>query len=250
MLGFPCVTCRTKLISVEYLHYCLKVSEKSCIIALLRFSMLYNGVIILNIFLSVAKSVLTALYQYFFVSLIFAFIIMICYLFVIKNNSSGIGIRQTLKLWGSSFKSSFDFRLLFFLVFYCAMIGFRTLLGRGLFTNPLQNVFGDWALYNISGKSVVSSYGLENIILFVPFSFLFLWYLNTRRSRKGIFRSFFVSVIAAMLFSVLIEFSQLLFCLGTFQFSDLVYNTSGGIIGSLIYLACWKIKCLIMKNKK
>ena len=36
-------------------------------------------------------------------------------------------------------------------------------------------------------------------------------------------------------FSFMIEFTQLLFHLGTFQISDLTYNTLGGAVGGVIY---------------
>ena len=36
-------------------------------------------------------------------------------------------------------------------------------------------------------------------------------------------------------FSFLIEFTQLLFHLGTFQISDLFFNTIGGLAGGIIY---------------
>lgn len=39
----------------------------------------------------------------------------------------------------------------------------------------------------------------------------------------------------AFLFSIIIEFSQLMFKLGTFQLSDIVFNTLGGFIGGIIY---------------
>ena len=44
-------------------------------------------------------------------------------------------------------------------------------------------------------------------------------------------------IVANGLFSFVIEFSQLLFHLGTFQISDLVYNTLGGTIGGLDLMA-------------
>ena len=43
-------------------------------------------------------------------------------------------------------------------------------------------------------------------------------------------------------FSFLIEFTQLLFHLGTFQISDLTYNTLGGAVGGIIYCFIWKFK--------
>lgn len=39
----------------------------------------------------------------------------------------------------------------------------------------------------------------------------------------------------SFLFSLGIEFTQLFLKLGSFQLSDLVYNTLGGLIGGLIY---------------
>ena len=40
---------------------------------------------------------------------------------------------------------------------------------------------------------------------------------------------------AVAIFSFLIEFTQLLFHLGTLQISDLTYNTLGGAVGGVIY---------------
>ena len=42
-------------------------------------------------------------------------------------------------------------------------------------------------------------------------------------------------------FSFMIEFAQLLFHLGTFQISDLTYNTLGGAVGGVIYCVGYKI---------
>lgn len=43
-------------------------------------------------------------------------------------------------------------------------------------------------------------------------------------------------------FSFMIEFTQLLFHLGTFQISDLTYNTLGGAVGGMIYYNIWKVR--------
>ena len=49
----------------------------------------------------------------------------------------------------------------------------------------------------------------------------------------------------AFIFSVSIEMLQLLLRLGTFQLSDIFYNTVGGIIVGLMYCAVMKVrKCL------
>ena len=47
----------------------------------------------------------------------------------------------------------------------------------------------------------------------------------------------------AFIFSVSIEMLQLLLRLGTFQLSDIFYNTVGGMIGGLMY-------CAVMKARK
>ena len=46
----------------------------------------------------------------------------------------------------------------------------------------------------------------------------------------------------SFLFSISIEFLQLFLRLGTFQLSDIVYNTLGGLLGGLIYFIAYKIK--------
>lgn len=45
------------------------------------------------------------------------------------------------------------------------------------------------------------------------------------------------------IFSISIEMLQLLLRLGTFQLSDIFYNTVGGMIGGLMY-------CAVMKARK
>ena len=50
------------------------------------------------------------------------------------------------------------------------------------------------------------------------------------------------SIKAAFLFSLTIEFLQLFLRLGTFQLSDLCYNTLGGAIGGVLYWMGWKVK--------
>lgn len=46
----------------------------------------------------------------------------------------------------------------------------------------------------------------------------------------------------AFIFSVSIEMLQLLLRLGTFQLSDIFYNTVGGMIGGLMYCAVMKVR--------
>ena len=46
----------------------------------------------------------------------------------------------------------------------------------------------------------------------------------------------------AFIFSISIEMLQLLLHLGTFQVSDIVYNTLGGMLGGLCYIEIKKVR--------
>ena len=193
--------------------------------------------------LSIIRNVLTALYQYFWLSLLIALLMTICYLFVYDNNKSGQGLRETMKLWLSTFKSSSEFRILFFLCFYAVMIFFRTVLNRNLWLNPLNNMFGGWWIYekDSSGNLSLTTDCIENIILFIPFSFLSLWFLSKKRKEESISKLTIQNIRYALCLTLVIEFSQLFLRVGTFQISDIVYNALGGILGSFTFWIIFRI---------
>lgn len=197
----------------------------------------------MHFLLSIIRNVLTALYQYFWLSLLIALLMTICYLFVYDNNKSGQGLRETMKLWLSTFKSSSEFRILFFLCFYAVMIFFRTVLNRNLWLNPLNNMFGGWWIYekDSSGNLSLTTDCIENIILFIPFSFLSLWLLSKKRKEENIGKLTIQNIRYSLLLTLVIEFSQLFLRVGTFQISDIVYNALGGITGSLLFMLVFKI---------
>ena len=72
---------------------------------------------------------------------------------------------------------------------------------------------------------------------------LLMWAAKDKILKKvtfaGIVKSSFKT---AFLFSLSVELLQLFLRVGTFQLSDICYNTLGGIIGGVIYGAVWKIK--------
>ena len=76
-------------------------------------------------------------------------------------------------------------------------------------------------------------------MLFVPFSILLLWAFEkellgeSENIRFG--KTVWEATKVVAVFSFLIEFTQLLFHLGTFQISDLFFNTIGGLAGGIIY---------------
>lgn len=174
---------------------------------------------------------LTALYQPFW----FAVILSALFMFVWMQYSS---LRAALKQWLFWYRTSKEFRKMFVLVFYTVMILFRTLLNRTMWANPVSNVIGIWGLYKQSdGEKVLTTEVLENLALFIPFSFFLLWnYQDKLLSNDLRFSKFiFLSVKVTFGFSFVIEMLQLFLRLGTWQLSDLFYNTLGGAIGGVIY---------------
>ena len=159
----------------------------------------------------------------------------------------GIPRKDASIVWGTprnyalTFKSDPSFRRTFFLVFYSVMILFRTLLNRSMWANPVSNVIGVWGLYNAKGELTTEC--IENFALFIPFAFLLLWAAKDRiLSRVTIKAVLWKSLKITFLFSFGIEMLQLLLRLGTWQLSDLFYNTLGGAVGGLIYYVGYKVK--------
>lgn len=204
---------------------------------------------IIEIFNKIFYSVLLALYQPFWNAILLAFLVMFLYLYAKehewkKNNL----LRNMFATWWETFKISSNFRRTFLLAFYTAMILLKTVLNRAIWPDPLEKIFGGWGLYE-NGQFTTES--IENFILFVPFSSLLLWAFQKEllgASKRIWFGKIVwqVTKIVAV-FSFIIEFTQLLFHLGTFQISDLTYNTLGGAVGGVIYYIGYKI---ISRKKK
>ena len=188
----------------------------------------------MNIVKSIITNVLTALYQPFWFSIILSVLIMFLY----KKYPS---VREAAKDWISWFKSDSTFRRTFLLAFYTVMILFRTLLNRNMGLNPVSDVIGTWGLYNAKGELTTEC--IENLALFIPFTILLLWVAKARiLKRMTIGSVLWNSTKITFLFSFAIEMLQLFLRLGTWQLSDLFYNTLGGAIGGLIYYAGYKVK--------
>ena len=117
------------------------------------------------------------------------------------------------------------------------------LLNRQLWMNPLSDVMGGWGIWEtVNGEQKLTTECIENVIMMVPFSVIVMWTFGKKigNSWKKIL---WQSGKIAFVFSTSIEMLQLLLRLGTFQLSDIFYNTVGGVIGGLMY-------CAVMKAKK
>lgn len=193
----------------------------------------------------IIENVLTALYQPFGFSVVMTILVMFFYMFVKEH-----GIKMVVQRWVNEFKTSSRFRRVFLLVFYIAMILFRTLLNRDMWRNPISNVIGVWGLYNENGELTTET--IENLVLFIPFTVLLLWSFREKIISQSVklFVTLWKSIEVVFLFSLTIEFLQLFLRLGTFQLSDLFYNTLGGLIGGLIYWCGYKVAHRNKKKKK
>ena len=184
----------------------------------------------LDVIRSIVANVLVALYQPFVFALLLTVLFMGLYIY-----AKEYGWKNVWQKWIEAFKSSRDFRRIFFLTFYTVMILFRTLLNRNMWANPVMDVIGVWGLYDKNGQLTTQT--IENLALFIPFAVLLLW--NFRKQLLGekvkLLKVMWQSVKIVFLFSLSIEFLQLFLRLGTFQLSDLFFNTLGGLIGGFIY---------------
>lgn len=159
-----------------------------------------------------------------------------------EPEEAGKGWKSAIVTWYQKFKGSVFFRKLFFLAFVISMILFKTLLNRNLWLNPLSDVMGGWGIWEtVNGEQKLTTECIENVIMMVPFSAVVMWTFGEKigNSWKKIL---WYSGKIAFIFSISIEMLQLLMRLGTFQLSDIFYNTVGGVLGGLMYCAVMKVR--------
>lgn len=190
----------------------------------------------------ILTNILMALYEPFGFSLLLSFLAMFFYLYAYEPTAAGRGWKSAVVTWYQKFKESVFFRKLFLLAFVTSMILFRTLLNRILWLNPLSKVMGGWGIWEIeNGERKLTTECIENVIMMVPFSAIVMWTFREKIEnswKKILWQSWKI----AFVFSVSIEMLQLLFRLGTFQLSDIFYNTVGGLIGGVCYLGTMKAR--------
>lgn len=192
--------------------------------------------------------VLTAIYEPLGFALILAFFALFFYLYAYRPISAGKGWKIALHTWINEFRTNCFFRKLFLLFFFTAMILFRTLLNRELWLNPLIDVMGGWSIWKTSsdGTKTLTTECVENIILMFPFTSVLMWTMKEKLIKAISLRNLTVkSSEIAFCFSLMIEFLQLFLRVGTFQISDLFYNTLGGSLGGMAYWIAWKIRNFI-----
>lgn len=193
----------------------------------------------------IITNILIAIYEPFGFALLLVFFSLFFYLYAYHPVNAGRGWKTALRTWITEFKTNCFFRKLFLLAFFSAMILFRTLLNRELWLNPLSDVMGSWGIWKTSpdGAKTLTTECIENIVLMFPFTIALMWTMKEKLVRNISLRSLSVkSAEIAFCFSLIIEFLQLFLRVGTFQLSDLFYNTLGGFLGGVSYWIVWKIR--------
>lgn len=182
----------------------------------------------MEILSNVIVNILMALYQQVGASLLVTFLSLIVF-----NCVEKAGVKKVLNEVYDRIKNDKRYRIVSGSIFYCMMVLFRTVLCRPAYYFPLADVFGGWSIINSEGN--ISTESIENLILFIPLTFLILDYIDLKRMLRS-FECIKKSVFIAFSFSAGIEFAQLFLRAGTFQFSDITYNTVGGLVGGVLFL--------------
>ena len=120
------------------------------------------------------------------------------------------------------------------LVCYVVLLLYTTLIGRE-HMNPFHAVFEGWLPF----RRYDGTWNLDtiyNIFLLTPITFL-ISKVFIIKTKKDIFLKI---VELAFVISLFIEINQLLFQVGTFQISYLIYNTLSGLIGYILFKIMYK----------
>ncbi|MDX8420031.1 VanZ family protein [Stecheria sp. CLA-KB-P133] len=185
--------------------------------------------------------ILNTVYSSFGWSLLTAFLSIYIYLYACKPETAGIGLQSAVKSGLKTLIKDHTAQKIFLLCLYICMVFFRTLFNRNLWLNPLSNVFDGWWIWNTTadGTKTLSSECFENMALLMPVIGIAVWTFPDWFKKTGYIKGSFI--IAGSL-SLFIESCQLFFRLGTFQFSDLIYNTLGGVFIGLVARLCYRNK--------
>ncbi len=101
---------------------------------------------------------------------------------------------------------------------------------------------GGWGIWEtVNGERQLTTECIENVIMMMPFSAVVMWTFEEKIG-NGWKKILCNSGKIAFIISISIEMLQLLLRLGTFQLSDIFYNTVGGVVGGLVYYAVMKVR--------
>ncbi|HFM7344446.1 TPA: VanZ family protein, partial [Enterococcus faecium] len=186
----------------------------------------------------IITDILYKLYEPFGFAVLLTILGLVYFMYATDGIAAGEGYKRILMELYLHLKKDRKYRKVCALIFYTAMILFTTLINRTIWLNPLSDVMGDWWIYKYNtttGTKELSTACLENIILFIPYVYMVMSIKYENIKKPKIWSSIVYGGKIAFYFSAIIEFLQLFLRLGTFQISDFVYNTLGGILGVILY---------------
>lgn len=192
----------------------------------------------------VLRDCLGTVSDYALASLIFTGLFAITYLYVKEH-----GLKNTFLQIKNELMQHKEFRIKCAFIFVCFMIADRTILGRTGWVYPLTNPIGDLGIYTSDGSFNFDLF--ENIVLFIPLiAVLPVAFPNVLKGREhNLWKSISRLTLIGFIYSLSIETTQLLLRLGKFQFSDMVFNTVGGLIGAVIWRAYYKFISIRRRSK-
>ena len=188
----------------------------------------------MKLFTGIITHVLASIYQVFGVSLLLSFLFLFAVLYCGEH-----GVKESFKKIAEKFKTDRQFRLVFFCALYIAMILCKTLFCRTIWEEPFRDVIGVWGIRDKKGQLYTEN--IENVVLFLPFTFLLLCVLKKHRF-KSVWNYLWKATAASLGLSLFIELMQLFLKVGAVQLSDLVFNSLGGFLGCVLYLLCFRRK--------
>ena len=90
------------------------------------------------------------------------------------------------------------------------------------------NPFPTWESFG--GSEFKTAYSFLNVLLFVPYGIL----LRLYNHRKPAGRAFLTTILVCLATTSAIEVTQLITSMGYFEFTDIINNSVGGLIGTII----------------
>lgn len=83
---------------------------------------------------------------------------------------------------------------------------------------------------NFGGTDFTTAFSIYNVLLFIPWGFV----LRLYNHRKPDVKAFWITVFVSLLTTCAIETTQLFTGLGYFEFTDIINNCAGGIVGAIL----------------
>lgn len=180
----------------------------------------------------IIQDLLTMLYQYLGISIICSVLFLLVWKQADETSWSSIWNKLKALLHDHRWKKRF------LLILYVIFVLQRTIFNRGPWGNPLENVLGNWWFLN---DDIFNCEVAENILMFIPL-YPIVKICENENSIAHIKYGRWDIIMLPFICSLSIEMIQLLFRVGSFQLSDIFYNTIGGILGGLFMHIWHKLK--------